>query len=230
MELFEWLSRQCLDYKRSWDCATGSGQAAVSLAEHFDEVIATDVSEEQIRNSYPHPRITYRIARAEDSGIERSSVDLITVATALHWFDQPKFFVEVERVLKPGGVLAVWSYAGTRATKELDEVLDTFAFETLRDYWPEGAKKNWMGRYRDVVLPYPAIESPQFYGREHWTLEQLLAYLNSWSAVQNYLGQNGRNPVDTVQADLKNNWNADERQEFRWELWLKVGRKPVLSP
>ena len=71
----------------AWDCATGNGQAARLLASHFDRVIATDASAEQIENAVPHARVQYRVGREDSSGAERRSVDDVTVSTALHWLD-----------------------------------------------------------------------------------------------------------------------------------------------
>jgi len=101
--LFAWLADQCVERDTAWDCATGSGQAALGLAPHFSRVIATDASAEQIRHAEIHPAIAYRVAPAEASGLADRSVDLVTVAQAAHWFDLPRFYAEVTRVLKRGG-------------------------------------------------------------------------------------------------------------------------------
>jgi ubiquinone/menaquinone biosynthesis C-methylase UbiE len=229
-ELFEWLSNQCAHHRRAWDCATGNGQAALSLTEHFDQVIATDASPNQIRNAFPHPRITYQVATAERSGLADESADLITVGTALHWFNQQAFFAEANRVLTPDGVLAVWSYAGTRGSPVLNAVLDEFAFQTLLEYWSEGAKRNWIGRYKDVLLPFEPIVAPQFFCREEWTFEQLIDYLNSWSAVQTYKDVRGVNPLDQVEPAIRRAWGHSPRQWLTWELWLKASRKAQVKP
>jgi ubiquinone/menaquinone biosynthesis C-methylase UbiE len=103
-EMFEYLGTVAPSLERVWDCGSGSGQAAVQLAEVFNRVIATDTSEKQIRNAQPHERVEYRVAPAEQSGLESSSVDLIMVAQALHWFDLDRFYAEARRVLRPDGV------------------------------------------------------------------------------------------------------------------------------
>ena len=108
--LFTYLASQCTAHDRAWDCATGNGQAARSLATHFTAVIATDASEQQISNAQTCNGVSFRTAAAEDSGLDAASIDLVTVAQALHWFDIDRFFEEVNRVLKPGGILAVWCY------------------------------------------------------------------------------------------------------------------------
>ena len=89
----------------AWDCATGNGQAAVHLAGHFARVVATDLSQEQLGRAIAAPRIVFRRAGAEESGLDPSSVDLITVAQAVHWFDFDRFDAEARRVLVPRGVL-----------------------------------------------------------------------------------------------------------------------------
>ena len=66
----------------------------------FDRVIATDASEKQIANAQSHKIVEYRVAPAENSGIESETIDLIMVAQALHWFDLDRFYAEARRVLK----------------------------------------------------------------------------------------------------------------------------------
>ncbi len=68
--LFAYLASLCTHHDQAWDCATGSGQAARSLACHFTEVIATDASDEQIRNGGSHQGITFWVSPAENSEIE----------------------------------------------------------------------------------------------------------------------------------------------------------------
>jgi methylase of polypeptide subunit release factors len=82
-ELFDYLGRIAPSHQLAWDCGTGNGQAAVALASAFDRVVATDASEKQITNADPHERVEYRVAPAEDSGIESETLDLIVVAQAL---------------------------------------------------------------------------------------------------------------------------------------------------
>jgi ubiquinone/menaquinone biosynthesis C-methylase UbiE len=105
-DLFAFLSTVVASRDVAWDCATGNGQATTHLASYFGRVIATDESAEMIAQAPRDPRIEYRVAEAEDSGIDAHSVDLVTVATAIHWFDLSRFYAEVRRVVRPGGVIA----------------------------------------------------------------------------------------------------------------------------
>src|SRR5687767_15997436 len=75
-----------------WDCGAGTGQATVDLAERFERVVATDASREQIAAAARHPRIEYRVAAAEESGLGDGSAGLITVAQALHWVRREGFY------------------------------------------------------------------------------------------------------------------------------------------
>jgi ubiquinone/menaquinone biosynthesis C-methylase UbiE len=91
------------------DCATGSGQAAVALAEHFAAVLAVDASSSQLTRAQPHPRVYYAASLAERLPAPDGSADLVTAAQAAHWFDFERFHAECRRVLAPGGVVAVWT-------------------------------------------------------------------------------------------------------------------------
>ncbi len=126
-ELFDFLSTTVASREVAWDCATGNGQAATHLARYFERVIATDESAEMIAQAPRDPRIEYRIAEAEDSGIEAHSVDLVTVASAIHWFDLSKFYMEVRRVVKPGRVIAVWTYYTPVFGNDIDAIIKRLA-------------------------------------------------------------------------------------------------------
>src|SRR5580704_8188572 len=84
--LFDHVARIAPAKGLAWDCATGNGQAATELAEHFRAVVATDASRQQLAEAPAHDRIAYVVAAAERSPIASSSVDLVTVAQAIHWF------------------------------------------------------------------------------------------------------------------------------------------------
>lgn len=222
--LFAWLASVAPGRERAWDCATGNGQAAIALAAHFAEVIATDASEAQVANARPHPRVTYRVAPAERSGIEGGSVDLIAVAQAVHWFDIPAFFAEAERVLRPGGVLAVWAYLVFRTNPEIDAVVDHLYADIVGPYWPPDRAMVARG-YADLEMPFPPVEAPAVEMDAEWTLDDAIGYLGTWSATQRFVAAQGYDPVATVRDDLARVWGPGT-QHVRWPLALKVARKP----
>lgn len=226
-ELFEYLRSIAPSTDLVWDCATGNGQAAIALAEYFKKVIATDASQQQIDNAFEMQNVEYLVAPAEEIYFEDESVDMVTVATALHWFDHDRFFAEAQRVLKPGGVLATWSYAETNIEPEIDMVMDYFSKEYLLDYWAPEAKINWVDRYESIELPFEIIEVPEFQMEMDWDLEQLVSYLHSWSAVQTHLEQSRFDPVEIIFPDLLEMWGGDIRavKKVKWDMIFKVGRK-----
>lgn len=199
-ELFTFLSSLVECHNRAWDCATGNGQAAVALAQHFKEVIATDASAEQIRCAYPANHVTYRVATAENSGLETESIDLITVAQALHWFDQESFFKEVSRVLKPKGVFAAWCYRLFRVEglheNALNHLIHEFYEEVVGSYWPP-ERIHIDSEYATLPIPFNPIQTPSFWIEPKLTVHGLCDYLSTWSAVRYYIAKNNDNPVIT---------------------------------
>lgn len=207
----------------AWDCATGSGQAAIALAQCFSSVIATDASAHQIEQATATPRVEYRVATAEKPGLDAGSIDLISVAQALHWFDIPRFMQEAQRVLKPQGVLAVWTYNLFRITPQIDAVVDDLYWNILDGFWADERKLVETG-YRGLALPFKELKPPQFKMSVRWSLDHLMGYLGTWSAVRNYRETNDEDPVAKIGADLVRAWDGvGIRRKVFWPLSLRVG-------
>jgi len=222
-QLYGFLADNCVENRLAWDCATGNGQAAMSLIRHFDQVIATDASGTQIAAAKPHPDIRYAVAMAEQSGLADASVDLVTVAQALHWFNKDAFLAEATRVLKPGGILAAWSYEKCRVDSNVDPVIEQI-FAEVENYWP-AERRIVENRYRDVNYSWPSIEVPQYSMSEDWHVQQALGYFRTWSASKHYQQEHGRDPVSRHEAALRNAW-GDARRAIGWPLTIKAGRRP----
>jgi len=223
--LFEYLASIAPKKVTAWDCATGSGQAAVELAQHFEQVIATDASAEQIANAEQHSRIQYRVASAENSGLDSGSVDLITVAQALHWFDLPAFYTEVKRVLKPGGILAVWTYGKMDFDNpKVRSLLGHFYFNTVSPYWPPERKLVEEG-YRTLAFPFEELQPPAFEIEAAMTLDEITGYVRTWSATQRYQKEHGYDPVLELEEEMMSVWDDPELPiTVHWPLALRVGR------
>ena len=199
IELFDWLATLTSEHDVAWDGGTGNGQAALGLAAHYQQVIATDPSKEQIENAFPHKRINYRIAAAESPHLEPHSVNLVTVAQAVHWFDRPKFYERAREVLKPGGAIAVWCYGLCSITPAIDARVQAFYSGETGPYWPPERALIDEG-YRRIEFPFEEITPPAFHMQQRWTLNQFLAYLRTWSAVQKFISKNGRDPVSGLES------------------------------
>lgn len=224
--LYRWLvSRLPMDATvTAWDCATGNGQVAVDLVAHVDRVIATDASAEQIARAIPAAGVDYRVAGAEDSGLADASVDLVTVAQALHWFDHDRFYREAARVMRPGGLLACWTYQQVHVSAAVDAVIEHLYNGILGAYWPAERALVESG-YRGILPSWRALAIPLFETACDWDINALEAYLRSWSATQRYLRQTGSDPVTTIHSELVNAFGPGRRRA-RWPMVVHAFRRP----
>lgn len=223
--LFKYLAGAASGHELAWDCGCGSGQSALALAEHFQRVIASDGSRRQIEHAARHRRVHYRVALAEASGLPARSVDLVTVSQALHWFDLPKFYAEVRRVLNPGGLIAAWCYDLTLVTPPIDSLLARYHRTTLKPFWsPRVRFAN--EHYRKIPFPFTKLRPPSFTAEADWNLEELLGYLTSWSATQRFIDLRGYSPVDQLRQPLTAAWgDPNSRRRVRWPLYLRLGKR-----
>jgi ubiquinone/menaquinone biosynthesis C-methylase UbiE len=227
-ELFSYLAGLVSGHSLAWDCAAGSGQATLSLARHFQRVVGTDLSAAMLAQAPEHTRIEYRVAPAHVSGLQPKSADLITVAQALHWLDLAEFYAEVDRVLRPDGVLAVWTYGIQVLDDEaLNRILERFYHEVIGPYWaPE--RRHVEAGYRTLEFPYPELDSPTFEMEQHWSLDDLVGYVGTWSATQLFRQTTRSDPIPGLARELEPWWgNPEAARLVRWPLSMRIGRKPV---
>jgi SAM-dependent methyltransferase len=222
--LFAWLAGLTERHDQAWDCGCGSGQAAMGLVPHYRLVVATDPSRQQIDNAVSHERIRYSVAPAEESGLDPASIDLVVVAQALHWFDFARFFAEVRRVTRPGGVLAAISYGEVRLEGSPDLVVSRFYHELIGPYWPP-ERRYVDEHYTTIPFPFAEIAAPPLAMEMTWNLEHLLGYLGTWSAVKEYERRQGQNPLALIAEELSAAWgDPEEARRISWPLSLRVGR------
>jgi len=222
--LFRWLADQSPARALAWDCGTGSGQAAAGLARYYTRVIATDASAEQLRQAAPVANVEYRVASAERSDLDDHCADVITAATAVHWFDRPRFYAEVKRVAKPGGILAVWIYYLMSIDPAIDAVIYDFYRGPVGPYWP-GERALVDERYRTIDFPFEELSPPAFAMSADWTLPQVLGYLRTWSAVGRYVEATGSDPIAELAPTLATLWSDPEKSRpVWWPLHARVGR------
>ena len=221
--LFKLLNTLIKNHTRAWDCATGNGQSARGLVPYFDEIFASDISFEQLSHAFKHPKIKYFQAPAEYSKIETSSVDLITIATAIHWFDKPKFFKEAKRILKLDGVLAFWNYTYTFISKDIDKLMLHYVNEILGEkYWEKEALDVFRNEY-NFKIPFKELKIPKIDMVSKWDLEEYVKYLITWSSAQAYMIKNNSSPIDLIYKDLKYYWgDVKKKRTIRWNLIIKV--------
>jgi SAM-dependent methyltransferase len=222
--LFDWLAGLPGRRDAAWDCGTGTGQAARSLARRFSRVIATDASANQVSKADRAGGILYAAAPAERAPLRDRSVDLITVAQALHWFDLPAFFAETARVGRPGGAFAAWTYGNSYVTEAVDRAYFRLYRDIVGAYWPP-ERDHVEDGYARIVPPFEPIAAPDFAIRAQWDMDGYLAYLGTWSAVQYYRKANGSDPLDLIREELARAWGDPAlARAITWPLTIKAGR------
>jgi SAM-dependent methyltransferase len=222
--LFEYFATLTPRRERALDCATGSGQAAVGLAAHFDCVIGTDGSLQQLRHARAHPKVLYVCNLAERPAFKSASFDLVTVAQAAHWFDHARFYAEVRRVLRPHGALALCTYGMARIDPAIDAEVDRFYNDVAGPYWPP-ERRFIESLGRDLPFDLKEEPAPAFEMVARWDLEAYLGYVETWSAVQRYTKERGVNPCIALREKLAPLWNSPEVvRSVVWPLHVRVGR------
>jgi ubiquinone/menaquinone biosynthesis C-methylase UbiE len=220
-ELFDFILQHVTGRETAWDCATGNGQSAKELAPHFKKIFATDISQKQLDKAYQLPNIIYSLQPAEKTNFEDSSIDIVTVAQALHWFRFDEFYAETNRVLKPGGWIAAWTYSLLRISPGIDAIIDKYHFETMKSYW-DNERKYVDDHYTTIPFPFDEIRSPVFSSNYEWTIEELEGYFNTWSALQKFIAVNNYSPVGELMKEIKPHW-VSEKMKINFPIYLRLG-------
>ncbi len=222
--LFEFLASEAPARHAAWDCATGNGQVAEGLSPRFEQVYATDASEEQIRHAPARANVSYRVEPAEICSLEDRSVDLVSVGQALHWLDLHRFYNEVRRVARPDALVVAWCYNLLSCDAEVDRVIREFYRNVVGPYWPP--ERVFVERgYRDLSFPFAPAPVPEFALEADWNLSQLLGYLGTWSASAGYRRARGEEPTEAIAGALSAAWGLPaDRRRIKWPLHFLAGR------
>ncbi|MCO5571482.1 hypothetical protein L7F22_025222 [Adiantum nelumboides] len=232
-QLYKLLASLSKGHKKAWDVGTGNGQAAVGLADYYEEIIATDVSTEQLRYAEARPNITYAATSAgaltptEVARVvgEPQCLDLITVAQAVHWFDLPSFYSHAQRLLKPGGIIAVWCYTNPEVNPKVDKILLNM-FEKSLPFWEPALDLVYDG-YQNLHFPFqPALPGQpiRMDATKETNLEGYLGFLESWSGL-NTARRMGYELMDThVKQAFQQAWGSpSQTHTVTFPLYMRVG-------
>lgn len=207
-----------------WDCGTGNGQVAVQLSPYFKKVCATDISKSQISGAPKRKNIFYSVERAEQTSFRENQFDLVTVAQAVHWFDIPAFNKELNRVVKNNGLVYAWGYGLMRTNGVVDNIIDQFYANVVGPYWDE-ERKHIDHKYTTIPFDFTEIKSKKEHGIEvKWKLDELKGYLNSWSSVQNFSSEEGKNPVNNVIEQIRPHWKNETSKKIKFPIFTRIGR------
>lgn len=221
--LFEYILGYVAHKEHAWDCATGNGQAALTLSRYFNNVSASDLSEAQVQKAVQAKNIEYIVCSAEETPYNDNSFDLVTVAQAYHWLDWEKFRHEATRVCKPGGVVAVWGYHLLRTGNEaIDKITDHFYYDITGPYW-DAERKYIEDFYTTVAFDFEVLPSKDFRIDVQWPVKAFLGYLSTWSAVSHYNKATGNDPVLIIKDKVQAAW-PNEIMNIHFPLFLRLGR------
>jgi len=224
--LFLWLRSLAPSDALAWDCGTGSGQAAMGLAKHFQRVLATDLDPRQLDRAPAQPNIDYRLAAAEaELGLE-GEVDLIACACSIHWFDLARFYEKAKRALKPQGVLVAWTYDWPyTGSKPVDAILTKLKDVILEPFWDE-ASTYYFGRYENLPFPFAPIACPRFFVPIADSKEDLRRFLGTWSALKKYQSREKADPLAAIAEELDAAWRlAPPALPLNVPLYMRAGAR-----
>jgi SAM-dependent methyltransferase len=222
-DLYDFILQIVNNRGAALDCGTGNGQCAGVLADHFDEVSATDISKNQINRAIQKSNLHYYVCNAEHTPFGGDVFDLVTVATAMHWFRFGEFFKEIRRVGKNGCVFACWAYnIVTTENPDLNKMIDDFYRHTIHDYW-DVERKHVDTEYRNIPFPFDEIPNPGFATNVDWDFTELEGYLNTWSAVQHYLSSHSENPVTELIDKMRRKHPVEGKLKMTFPIFMRIG-------
>lgn len=238
-ELFRFIASNTPKHLLAWDVGTGSGQAARSLAEIYQNVIATDTSQTQLDHAPKLSNVRYWQNPPEISDAQllasvaaESTVDVVTVGQALHWLHLPTFYRQARLVLrKPDGVVAAWCYTLPRVNPAFDAAFRRFYADVSAPFW-DPARKIVDGEYRGVEFPFEAVEGVdgtgpvEFVSEREMDLGAFLTYVRSWSAYQTARERGVELLREEVVEELERAWMQDgvDRKIVRYPVFLRIGK------
>lgn len=203
--LFDYIVSLTNGFDDVWDCAAGNGQAAIGLSKIFTNVHASDISKEQISNSFLRDNISYSIQPSEQTSFFNNQFDVVNVAQALHWFDYDRFWDEVSRVLKPTGFFVAYSYVWPTISDSIDKVVEDKVKDVIAPYWASNNRLAWDG-YKAIEFPFDNLAAPKIDLTNQWNLNQFIDYIHTWSGTRRCMDDIGSDFFDIARNDLLEAW------------------------
>ncbi|MCB0685530.1 MAG: methyltransferase domain-containing protein [Saprospiraceae bacterium] len=223
-EFIDAIVSHCPERKCALDVGTGNGQIAIQLSKHFLTVEAIDISQNQMNLAPKRSNIRYTVQSAEKTDFPDQFFDLVIAGQAAHWFDADTFYKEVNRILPADGIVALIGYGLVSVNSEVNEILDLFYRQIVGPYWdPE--RRHIDHHYRDLSFPFSELSIRQHQMIYTWSFDHLIGYLNTWSAIKNFIGKNNFSPLHNLIPKLREAWGNPVFREVSFPLFNRIGRK-----
>lgn len=175
--------------------------------------------------------VRFVVGDGMDLPVETSSANVITIAQAWHWIpDVGKFYSECNRVLKPGGCLAVYGYGNVKLfDKSCNSLVHVFYKTTLKGCWHK-ERYHIDNEYAEVDLPFTNTERHDIEMIKKFSLDDFIGYLSSWSGYQKYCELNpGNVELQVLQDKLEEQLSGNEVTEVVVEtifpVFMLLGQK-----
>ncbi len=221
-DLIDFVVSNCKNKDFVWDCGTGNGQVASALSSFFTNILATDISKNQLDHAIKKPNITYQMAPVEEVQLKPNSLDLITVSQAFHWFDHSKFIPLCLKYLVPRGILAIWSYESISIEHPIIETIRKFDLNELKPYWNNKTKRLHIDPFM-TFKGFEKIETERFIIERYFDSEALIGYISTWSASNKYIKTN-KDRFDQLCTKIRTELRTTSVQ-CRWKINLRMGAK-----
>jgi len=216
----EFIRKNGGGFQKMIDVACGSGQGTFHMIDLFDQVCGIDISQEQVHQAQEKSKqlncqnVEFCVGAAERLPFADESIDLVTCAEALHWFDESSFYPEADRVLKHKGCLAAYGYGHVELIRENAQALIRhFLNDTLKGCWADRIK-HIDNCYADLKLPYVESERYDFYSEEQRSLPDLIGYLRSSAAYCKYSKLHpGTVALNELEQQLHKEFGCDKPKE-----------------
>lgn len=221
--LYAWLASLTGQHEVCVDCGTGNGQAAIEIAPYFQRTIALDSNANQIKHAVLHPLVDYHCLPVEAMEFSENSVDLIISASAAHWFDLPSFYSRCHHLLKFEGYIVLWTYTWPKTDSvAIQAILDEMK-RFLDPYWSPQSLLH-LNEYKHLPFPFQSIDSPSFQFDIEWDTDQLLNFLATWAAIQEYLQKVDVSFLQTFKKKFQARWPSGGKINFVFPLYMKAGK------
>jgi SAM-dependent methyltransferase len=174
------------------DLGAGTGEVAVPLAAHFEQVVAVEPDAEMIAEGEARARsagagnIRWEHSTAEEFSGRPAAFRLTTVGAALHWMDKSRVLPRVHELLQPGGGLAVLDGGSVWTGRAAWQAV---AVRVIQQYLGE-ARRAGRGEFPQSTGPYvELLMNHGFIGLHtqfvvqpiEWSIDQIIGYLYSTS-------------------------------------------------
>jgi SAM-dependent methyltransferase len=222
--LVDILAEHCAGHDLAWDAGCGNGQLTIQLRRRFLDVVGSDPAPEQIALAPKLPHTQWLVATADLPMLASRSVDLAVAAQAAHWFHWPRYVAEVERVTKPGAVVALVSYGTMTLDDAAGALVSRYYHDTLASFWPP-ERRHIENGYRDLVWPWSPIDAPPVDMTATWSRDELVGYLSTWSATVKLISSIGPAPFEQLTRDIAEVWPDDERRLITWPLTIRMAHR-----